>query len=77
MGSSMSGILAALVAVTAVIVTARGARGGFTAFVALLLGLVAMAGGSFGQDLISIAFAVASILCSIAAFLSYSKREHR
>ena len=73
----MSGILAALVAVTAVIVTARGARGGFTAFVALLLGLVAMAGGSFGQDLISIAFAVASILCSIAAFLSYSKREHR
>jgi uncharacterized membrane protein len=73
----MSGVLAAVVAVAAVIVTARGARGGFTAFVALLLGLVAMAGGSFGQDLISIAFAVASILCSIAAFLSYSKREHR
>ena len=77
MGSSMSGILAALVAVAAVIVTARGARGGFTAFVALLLGVVAVVAGSFGQDLISIAFAVASILCSIAAFLSVSEREHR
>ena len=72
----MSGILAALVAVTAVVVAARGARGGFTAFVALLLGVVAVVGASFGQDLISIAFSVASILCSIAAFLSVSKREH-
>lgn len=73
----MSGIVAAVVAVAAVIVAARGARGGFTAFVALLLGVVAVVAGGFGQDLISIAFAVASILCSIAAFLSVSEREHR
>jgi hypothetical protein len=73
----MSGVLAAVVAVAAVIVTAKGARGASTAFVALLLGVVSLVGGSFGQDLLSIAFAVASILCSIAAFLSVSKREHR
>jgi hypothetical protein len=73
----MSGVVAAVVAAAAVIVTAKGARGASTAFVALLLGVVSLVGKNFGQDLLSIAFAVASILCSIAAFLSVSKREHR